>query len=324
MRRRPVVSGPTVSAAPAGRHFVLEPLADGVWAAVHRAGGWAVGNAGIVDLGGATLVFDAGMTPEAGEELAAAARALTGRAPTQLLLSHYHNDHLRGFQAFPDAPLIASEATRTLVDTRGREELTSDLEHGAARLEETRALTDDGDPVRRATARTFVPYWEALVATAPRVALRLPEVTFEGRMRFHGARRRADFLSLGAGHTPDDAVLLLPDDGVVFCGDLLFVASHPYLADGDPEGWLRALGTLKGMGAVRYVPGHGPVGTAADLEVLSAHIRGLLARAETLHRQGVSAADLADPRPDDASLSWDFAFPFYRSNVRFLLRRLEG
>jgi glyoxylase-like metal-dependent hydrolase (beta-lactamase superfamily II) len=313
-----------VIAAGVDRHFGLEPLADGVWACVHRAGGWAVGNAGIIDLGDATLVFDAGLTPEAGEELAAAARTLTGRAPTQLLLSHYHNDHLRGFQAFSGAPLIASEATRALVDTLGREELTSDLEHGAARLVETRALEHDGDPVRRAAARTFVPYWEALVATAPRIALRLPEVTFEGRLRFHGARRRADFVSLGAGHTPDDAVLILPDDGVVFCGDLLFVASHPYLADGDPEGWLRALGVLKGIGAARYVPGHGPVGTAADLDALSAHIAGLQATAEALHRDGVTSSDLGDPRPGDASLDWDFAFPFYRSNVRFLLRRLEG
>jgi cyclase len=45
------------------RHFTLEPLADGVWAAIHRVGGWAVGNAGIVDLGDATLLFDAFLTP---------------------------------------------------------------------------------------------------------------------------------------------------------------------------------------------------------------------------------------------------------------------
>lgn len=313
-----------VRGAAEGRHFVLEGLADGVWAALHRSGGWAVGNAGIVDLGDATLVFDAGMTPEAGAELAAAALALTGRPPTQLLLSHYHNDHLRGFQAMPDAPLAASEATRALVDTRGREELASDLEHGVAQLAETRALARDGDPIRRATARAFVPYWEALVATAPRIALRLPEVTFERRLRFFGSRRDAEFVSLGAGHTPDDAVLVLPDDGVVFCGDLLFVAAHPYLADGDPEGWLGALGTLEQLGAARYVPGHGPVGTAAELAGFTAHLEGLLAEAEALHRDGVQAADLGDPRPKGASAEWDFAFPFYRSNLRFLLRRLGG
>ena len=307
-----------------GRHFVLEPLADGVWAAVHHAGGWGVGNAGIVDLGDATLVFDAGMTPEAGEELVAAAHALTGRPPTQLLLSHYHNDHLRGFQAMPDAPLFASEATRALVDTRGREELASDLEHGAAQLAETRALERDGDPIRRAYARAFVPYWEALVATAPRVAIRLPEVTFERRLRFFGSRRASEFVSVGAGHTPDDAVLVLPDDGVVFCGDLLFVAAHPYLGDGDPEGWLRALGALKRLGASRYVPGHGPVGSARDLDALAVHIDGLLAKAEVLHRDGVSADDVGDPRPENDSAAWEFAFPFHRSNLRFLLRRLEG
>jgi len=307
-----------------GRNFALEPLADGVWAALHRAGGWAVGNAGIVDLGDATLVFDGGMTPEAGAELAAAARGLTGRPPTQLLLSHYHNDHLRGFQAMPDAPLFASEATRALVDTLGREELASDLEHAATQLTETRALERDGDPIRRATARSFVPYWEALVATAPRIALRLPEVTFERRLRFFGSRRSAEFVSLGAGHAPDDAVLVLPDDRIVFCGDLLFVAAHPYLADGDPEGWLGALGTLERLGAARYVPGHGPVGTATELGGFAAHLEGLLAEAEALHRDGVQAADVGDPRPEGGAAGWDFAFPFYRSNLRFLLGRLGG
>lgn len=314
----------TVGTPVGARHFDLQPLADGVWAALHRPGGWAIGNAGIVDLGGATLVFDAGLTPEAGAELAAAARTLTGRPATYLLLSHYHNDHLRGFQAFPGVPLVASDATRALVESRGREELQGDLEHGAARLAEARALAEDDDPLRRAAGCTFVPYWEALVATAPRVALRLPEVTFERRSGFFGARRRAEFASLGAAHTPDDAVLILPDDGVVFCGDLLFARAHPYLGDGDPAGWLAALGELRAFGAAHYVPGHGPVGTSADVDVLAAHIEDLLATAEVLHRGGVRASELGDPRPRGDALGWDFAFPFHRANLAFLLRRFEG
>lgn len=307
-----------------GRHIVLQPLAEGVWAALHRQGGWAIGNAGIVDLGGATLVFDAGLTPEAGEELAGAAQSLTRRPATHLLLSHFHNDHLRGFEAFPDVPLVASEVTRGLVATWGREELEVDLERGPARLAEARALAADDDPLRRAAGRTFVPYWEAVVATAPRVTLRRPDVGFEGRLRFHGARRSVEFVSLGAGHTPDDAVLWLPDDGVVFCGDLLFVGAHPYLGDGDPAGWLAALGELRAFGATHLVPGHGPVGTMADLEVLERHIEGLLTTARALHREGVRVPELVDPRPDDASAGWEFAFPFHGANLRFLLGQLSS
>jgi cyclase len=308
---------------PTSRHFDLRRLADGVWAATHRIGGWAVGNAGIVDLGGATLLFDAGLTPEVGADLGDAALALTGRKPAYVALSHYHNDHIRGVQALPSVPSIATEATRGLIDTLGREELASDLEHGAAQLAATRGSLGDADPVRSAFADYFVPYWEGIVASAPRVTLRLPEVTFTDRLRLHGTRRSVELRSLGAAHTPDDVVLLLPDDGVVFCSDLLFVGCHPYLADGDPEGWRRGLDVLAGFGADRYVPGHGDVGGPADLRAFAAHLDALQGTAEDLHRRGTALEELDDLVPVDASAAWDFAYPFYRSNVHFLLRRLR-
>jgi cyclase len=309
---------------PTSRHFDLRPLADGVWAAIHRIGGWAVGNAGIVDLGGATLLFDAGLTPAAGADLAAAALALTGRPPTYVALSHYHNDHIRGAQALPSVPSIASEATRALIDTLGREELASDLEHGAAQLGATRDLAGDDDPLRSAYAAYFVPYWEGIVATAPHVTLRLPDLTFTDQLRLHGTRRSVELRSLGAGHTPDDTVLVLPDDGVVVCSDLLFVGCHPYLADGDPEGWRRGLDALAGFGAARYVPGHGEVGGPDDVRAMAAHLDALQATAEDLHRRGIGPEEVDDLVPEDASAAWDFAYPFYRANVRFLLRRLQG
>jgi cyclase len=306
------------------RHFDLRPLADGVWAAIHRAGGWAVGNAGIVDLGGATLLFDAGLTPEVGADLADAACALTGRPATFVALSHFHNDHIRGAQALPSAQLIASETTRALIDTLGRAELASDLEHAADQLVATRALGDADDPVRRRYAAYFVPYWEGLVASAPNVTLRLPDVTFGDRLLLHGTRRSVELRSWGAGHTPDDVVLLLPDDGVVFCSDLLFVGCHPYLADGDPDGWAAGLDRLAHVAASRFVPGHGEVGTVADVRALADHLGALRATAERMSETGVSPDDLDGLVPTDASAGWDFAFPFYRSNLRFLLRRLRG
>jgi cyclase len=306
------------------RHFTLDPIAEGVWAAIHRIGGWAVGNAGIVDLGDVTLLFDAFLTPDAAEDLAAVALALTGRTPDVIVLSHYHNDHIRGTQVFPGVPLFATRATRGLIDTLGREELASDLEHAAPQLARTAALADAEDPAHRSFAAYFEPYWAGLVASAPHITLRLPNVTFEDRLEIHGSRRTARVISLGAAHTPDDAVLVLEDDGVVFCSDLLFVGSHPYLADGEPDGWLRALDAIGAFGATRFVPGHGPVGTAADVRALADHIRGLQATAAQLHRDGTSDEAVEGLLPTDASAAWDFAYPFYRSNLRFLLARARA
>jgi cyclase len=311
-----------VAAIPESRHFTLEPLAEGVWAAIHRPGGWAVGNAGIVDLGDATLLFDAFLTAEAARDLAGAAALLTGRPAASIVLSHYHNDHVRGAEVFPGATLIATTSTRQLIDTFGREELAFDREHGGAQLARAAAMADDDDPRIRSFAEYFTPYWEGLVASAPEATLRLPEITFEDRLTLHGTRRTVEVVSLGAAHTPDDAMLVLPDDGVVFCSDLLFVGCHPFLADGDPDGWLRALEVLAAHAPARFVPGHGPVGSADDVDALASHIRELEATAARLHGEGAKSDDLERLLPTDGSSAWEFAYPFYRSNVRFLLGRM--
>jgi glyoxylase-like metal-dependent hydrolase (beta-lactamase superfamily II) len=81
---------------PDSKHFRLERAADGVYAAIHIDGGAAIGNAGIVDLGDRTPVYDTMFTPQAAEDLRAVAEALTGRAIDAIINSHYHNDHIWG------------------------------------------------------------------------------------------------------------------------------------------------------------------------------------------------------------------------------------
>jgi hypothetical protein len=55
---------------PDSRHFWLEELAEGVYAAIHIDGGTAIGNASIIDLGDRTLIFDSLFTPQAGGQIA--------------------------------------------------------------------------------------------------------------------------------------------------------------------------------------------------------------------------------------------------------------
>ena len=106
---------------PGSKHFRLQQLADGVYAAVHIDGGAAIGNAGIVDLGDRTLVYDTFLTPQAAEDLRIAAEALTGRPIDAVLNSHWHNDHIWGNQVFDaDTDIISTEETRRIfISTRG-------------------------------------------------------------------------------------------------------------------------------------------------------------------------------------------------------------
>jgi len=50
-------------------HFTIEKLDDGIYAAIHKPGGEAICNAGIIDLGSKTLVFDTFLTPRAAKDL---------------------------------------------------------------------------------------------------------------------------------------------------------------------------------------------------------------------------------------------------------------
>ncbi len=76
------------------KHFTLHSLTEGVVAAIASDRGAAIGNAGLIDLGGQVLLFDTFMTPQAALDLRRAAEELFGRAPNLVVNSHYHNDHI--------------------------------------------------------------------------------------------------------------------------------------------------------------------------------------------------------------------------------------
>jgi cyclase len=94
-------------------HFTLNPLANGVYACVHKPGGAAYSNAGIIDLGDRTLLVDAFDTLAAGRDLRQTAEVLFGRPVETILLTHAHSDHWIGASAFDaSTTLLASETTR--------------------------------------------------------------------------------------------------------------------------------------------------------------------------------------------------------------------
>jgi len=131
----------THSQAPESEHFRIEEMDDGVYAVIHIDGGAAIGNAGIVDLGDRTLVYDSLFTPHAGEDLRIAAEALFDRPIDIVINSHWHNDHIWGNQAFgAETQLVSSEETRRMIiATRGHGAFDQFMASAETNLEATRA-----------------------------------------------------------------------------------------------------------------------------------------------------------------------------------------
>jgi cyclase len=222
-------------------HFRLEQVGRGAWAAIAIPDTGSVGNAGFVDLGGETLVFDTFVTPAAARDLRAAAELV---GPVRLAVnSHWHGDHVRGNTVFADVPIAATTRTRELiVDDLPRVE---QLRHDPEALERWPDLAD----------------FEQV----------LPDRLVDERTDLGGA----ELLPLGAGHTQSDSVLLAGD--VLLAADLVVSGTHPWIGHGDPDGWLLLLDELERLAPRVIVPGHGPVCGLDAVADVRRYIESLLA-----------------------------------------------
>jgi len=311
---------------PDSKHFRLQQLTDGVYAAIHIHGGAAIGNAGIVDLGDRTLIYDTFLTPQAAEDLRIAAEALTGRPIDAVLNSHWHNDHIWGNQVFgANTEIVSTEETRRLfIATRGHGAYDSFMANAETNLESTRAQfqATEEEGQRRQLA-LWIDYHQSVVEAKPILQVRAPNLTFAQRLAFHGTDRSAELIAFVGGHTESDAVLFLPQEEIAFMSDLLFIGHHPYLGGGDPERLLRILEAVSDLAPKLLVPGHGPVGMADSLTQMGQYVHTLDGLARTMVEDGEAEETvdaMAIPEPYD---DWLFA-SFFPGNMHFLYQRRLG
>jgi glyoxylase-like metal-dependent hydrolase (beta-lactamase superfamily II) len=271
------------------KHFSLRQVADGIYAAIHTEGGSAICNAGLVDLDGLLLVFDTFLTPQAAEDLYQFALVQFHQAPQIVINSHYHNDHIWGNQVFiREANIISSAKTYQQFDTLGLEEFEWYSANAPKKLDEIQKQYQQSTDVEAQAALVgMLGYYEGLVEALPSLKVCKPNLTFEKQLHFYGDQRFAQLITFEGAHTGSDSVLYLPQDGVLFTGDLLFVNAHPYLSEGDPSLLLDVLNRLLTFDASIFVPGHGPIGTAEDIHLMIGYVEDCLRIGKELALTGV-------------------------------------
>jgi cyclase len=309
---------------PTSQHFNLHELGEGIYTAIHAPKGWAQSNAGIIDLGDRTLIFDTFISSLACRDLLAAAQTLTGRPAHLVINSHYHNDHTWGNMAVPGTiDIISTSKTRNIISARETKLDPSYLPYIMSELEKTQARLENAHDERELTnAEYFVIYYQAILNTISLLPSRVPNVTFRDELEFIGTKRRARLIER-SGHTSSDAILYLPDDRVAFLSDLLFVKAQPYLEDGDPEKLLQTLDFIKELGAEVLVGGHGNPGGVGDVDAMIDYIHEMQALAQKAIQAGTSREEIASLPVPAKYLNW--LFPnFYKENVSFLYQRYSN
>ena len=198
-----------------------------------------VPNVGIVRGSRAVLVVDAGMGPRNGEIVRRHAEELAPGLPLILTVTHFHPEHGFGAQVFGDATIV----------------------YNRAQLDE---LHDKGG----AYLEMFRTFGDVVAAQLEGVELVDPDETYDGGVeRIDLGGRHVELHDIGRAHTRGDQVVFVPDERVLFTGDLveercfaIFPWFPPDDADVDGELWIAALERLEALDPRIVVPGHGDVG----------------------------------------------------------------
>ena len=286
-------------------HFTIEKLTNGVYTAIHKNGGYAICNAGIVDLGDKTLLFDCFISPKAARDLKKAAEQLTGNDVKYVVNSHFHNDHIRGNQIFPGAEIIATQKTKELIEETEPEELEYEKKVVDDRIKSTqREIEGETDHRKLEEHKMWLGYYKAIKESFSEYKTILPDKIVKDTLVIQGKDRRVILFCRGKGHTESDMVLLLPEDKILFTGDLLFIKNHPWLGDGFVEEWIEYLEELKKLNVEQIVPGHGPVGETQNLDKMISYIQTITNLVDDAITNNISKEDLRLTTIPDEFKDW--------------------
>jgi cyclase len=267
----------------------LHELGDGLHAYLQPDGGWGWSNAGLVTAGGTSLLvdtlFDLNLTRAMLDEM----RAITDRHPIDAAMNtHANGDHCFGNELLPAGTEIYATAAAAAEMPEAPPQALDALKHA-----------DLGPEFRRYIGDIFGPF------SFTDIELRPPTATFEGRHELRVGDRAVELLEVGPAHTTGDAIVHVPDAGVVFTGDILFIGGTPIMWRGPVSNWLAACDRILETGARTLVPGHGPVTDAAGVEDVRRYLTYVRDEATARFAAGMEAEQAADDIDLSAFAGWN-------------------
>src|SRR5436305_8468511 len=186
-------------------------------------------NTGIVVGDDAVMVIDTQATPVMAQDVIRRIREITDKPVKYVVLSHYHAVRVLGASAYRPEQIIASRDTYDLIVERGEADMKSEIER--------------------------FPRLFRAVESVP--GLTWPTLVFEKHMTLWMGKLQVDLMQLGRGHTKGDTVVWLPQEKILFSGDLVEFDATPYTGDAYLTDWPATLDAVAALDAEKLVPGRG-------------------------------------------------------------------
>jgi cyclase len=239
---------------------MLQEIANKVYVDLDYEGA----NVGCILTDAGAIVVDTPIMPEEGKHWADTVARLSKRV-LYVFNTDHHRAHIMGNQFF-DAPILAHEAAW--------KEMANYKE---TFIERTKNLFKKRTDVQKQFDQTRIIK---------------PELCFSGRLEMQKGGREFHFMHLG-GHTPATSGLFLPEERILFTGDLIVVNEHPALGQCISEEWLMRLRWLRKQKYTQIVPGHGPLCNVEASEPVSEYIRAMRSKVRSQFKSGRSKAEAA-------------------------------
>ena len=219
-------------------------------------------NSGVIIGDESVMVIEAQATPDLARKVIDEIRKVTDKPISHLVLTHYHAVRVLGASAYAAPEIIMSETARGMVVERGMEDWQSEFQR---------------------FPRLFVGH-ESIPG------LTWPTTTFNDRMTVYLGQRRIELMTPGRAHTAGDAVIWVPDEQVLFTGDIVEYRSACYCGDGHFADWGATLDAVAGFRPLAIAPGRGDA--LGSPELVAAGLDGTREFLEATYRpaQRVAAA----------------------------------
>lgn len=186
-------------------------------------------NSGVIIGDEAVMIVEAQATPRLARKVIEKVREVTDLPIKFLTLTHYHAVRVLGASAYGAENIIMSDAARAMVVERGAEDWDSEF----------------GRFPRLFQGHEEIP------------GLTWPTLTFDGRLSVDLGNRRVELMHLGRAHTAGDIVVWVPDEEVMFTGDIVEYHSACYCGDGHFSDWGDTLDTIASFDPRAIAPGRG-------------------------------------------------------------------
>jgi glyoxylase-like metal-dependent hydrolase (beta-lactamase superfamily II) len=194
-------------------------------------------NTGIVIGDDAVMVIDTQATPVMAADVIRRIREVTDKPIRYVVLSHYHAVRVLGASAYQPEHVIASEDTLDLIRERGEQDKASEIGR-------------------------FPRLFRNVESVPP--GLTWPTMTFSGKMTLWFGKLEVQLIQLGRGHTKGDTVVWLPQEKILFSGDLVEFDATPYAGDAYFSDWPATLDNIAALEPEKLVPGRGAALQTAD------------------------------------------------------------